>query len=150
MKVSQDLIDFIKGEEGFRDTAYKPISGDRWTVGYGFTYIAAIPVFEGETITEERAEEILSNLVQNTADQICKSKLPINISQNQFDAVVSLVYNIGIGNWNGSDTQKMFITGNNISDRFILWNKAEGKVVQGLTNRRLKEKAIYDSGDYTV
>jgi len=150
MKASDKIIQFIADQEGFRGTAYQPIEGDKWTVGYGFTYLQGHPVQEGDTITQQEALNLLGTYVQNVATLISKTQIPLDTTQNQFDAVVSLTYNIGIGNWMKSNTAALFYAGQNISEKFKSWDLSGGRPVQGLLNRRLKEQAIYDNGDYSV
>ncbi len=146
MKASQEIKNFIANEEGFRDTAYQPIPGDKWTVGFGFTILNGKYVQEGDTITEDIARNKLSNLVDNLAYTLSVQDIPDTITQNQFDAVVSLVYNIGMGNWHGSNTAKDFYAGLDISAKFPMWDKSQGEEIPGLLNRRLKEQAIYSGG----
>ncbi len=149
MLASDKIKQFIGEIEGFRDTAYQPIPNDKWTIGYGFTeQLDGTPVKEGDTISKEDADFHLSRLVNRLGVKLDKSGLDKIVTQNQFDAVVSLVYNIGLGNWTNSTTSRLFYAGANITDRFTLWDKAQGHVVQGLLNRREKEKRIYDEGIY--
>ena len=149
MKASDDLIQFIARKEGFRANAYQPVPGDKWTIGYGFTTVTGLPVAQGQTITEATADEILAAKVQGFANQISSQKIPQSVTQNQFDAVVSLVYNIGYGAFNSSTTGKLFYGGANISSKFPQWIFFNGKKLQGLLNRRTAEKAIYDTADYS-
>lgn len=68
----------------------------------------------------------------------------ITLTQNQFDAIVSLIYNIGVGNFRKSNLLKNLKAGNKvIADNFLSWNKAGGKVIQGLINRRQKEWQLF-------
>jgi len=148
MKHSQKIRDFIASVEGFRGTAYKPLANDKWTVGYGFTTLYGVPVKEGDTITQDKALLFLDSLLTNLDSSLNIRKIPDKVTQNQYDAVVSLVYNIGYGNFINSNTGKLFYGGSSISDKFPQWSMSGGIKIQGLLNRRNKEKKIYDTGNY--
>lgn len=149
MQVSDELVDFIKSQEGFSPVAYKPLPTDRFTLGYGSTFIDGEPVQEGDTITEEMATRVLTNSLNAAAAQLSIG-LPLVVTQQQFDAVISLAYNIGISAFKNSLTGQYFYQGKDISDRFSLYNKSGGTVIQGLVNRRQKETQIYTNGVYTT
>lgn len=148
MRISERLIDFVAKCEGFRAEAYQPIPGDRWTYGYGTTWCDGEPVKEGMKITPEDARTILNFTLSAIAVQISGKQLPLDTKQQEFDAVVSLVYNIGYGNWCSSDTAKLFHSGQNISNKFKQWCKSGGKKIPGLVARRLLEQKMYSNGDY--
>lgn len=145
---SQELVRFIAAKEGFKPLAYRPLPGDKLTIGYGSTLIDGKPIIPTQTITEDEAFRILTDEVNSVGRSICRRSLPANITQVQFDAVVSLVYNIGIKAFSTSATGDLFYRGHDISDRFELYNKFKGKPTVGLTNRRLQEKEIYINGKY--
>ena len=147
MKASENIITFIAEQEGFRSKAYRPLPTDRWTVGYGFTFLNGAAVKEGDTLSEGQARIVLNGLVQRVAASISPN-MPLGVSQNQFDAVVSLVYNIGITAFKNNNIGKMFYNGLDISEKFPLYNSSGGRVIQGLINRRAKEKEIYENGIY--
>lgn len=147
MQASQRIKDFIGRQEGCRLTSYKPLSTDRWTIGYGFTYYDEnTSVGPGETISQDSADAMLSEKVDSVAERL--GEVPETVTQQQFDAVVSLVYNIGVTEFKESGTGQSFYTGLNISERFLAWNESGGRILMGLVVRRTKEKAIYDTGDY--
>lgn len=146
MTPSQQLVDFIKKQEGFSSEAYKPLPTDRWTMGYGFTYINDIPVREGDSIDVETADILLEDNLKLLAQRI--GIIPDAVTQQQFDAVISLAYNIGLNSFKHSDTGTRFYDGEDISDKFPLWNMSGGHVVTGLINRRARERAIYTDGYY--
>ena len=148
MKPSEKLVSFIAREEGFRGNAYRPLPTDRWTVGFGFTYINGTPVKEGDTIEVSKARNELRQLLTNIGNALSK-KLPDSVTQQEFDAVVSLAYNIGITAFISSTTGTLFYLGDDISNRFALYNRSGGKVIQGLVNRRNAEREIYVNGDYS-
>lgn len=145
---SQKLVEFVARREGCRLTAYKPLPTDRWTIGYGSTFIDNKPVVAFQTITQEHALSLLNDELCKVAASICSLGFLGNITQNQFDAVVSLVYNIGFTAFKESTTGSLFYAGHDISDRFELYNKSGGKVLPGLETRREQEKDIYVRGVY--
>lgn len=148
MRPSQKLVDFIAAKEGFRSVAYRPLPTDRWTVGYGSTFIGGKPVVASQTISKNEAYRALAGELFDLADRIVEKGLPVGILQQQFDAVLSLVYNIGLSTFNNSNTGRAFYAGQDISDRFQLYNRSGGQVVQGLVNRRNEEREMYVSGHY--
>lgn len=143
---SQELIEFLKREEGFRSIAYQPLPGDRWTVGYGFTFVKGAPVTKGQKITKQEADAEIERLVTKLSQQM---KGLDSLSQQQFDALVSLAFNVGLDALMKSKTWALARQGKDISNRFILWNKFKGSENKGLTFRRLREKKIYLEGVYT-
>jgi lysozyme len=145
MKLEEKGFKLIKTFEGCKLESYKCSAGV-WTIGFGSTfYEDGSPVKEGEEITQERAEELFQRTLVsyvNCVNKFVKSK----ISQNQFDAMVSLTYNIGCGNFKKSSVLSK-VNKNakdpSIADSFLLWNKAKGKVIKGLQRRREAEAELY-------
>lgn len=141
MTPSQKAIDIIKKWEGMKLTAYKCSAG-KWTIGYGSTmYINGDKVKEGDKITKEKAEELLMWFLKKKSLLIKAS-----VNQNQFDALCSLMYNIGIGALLDSILyKKVRINPNDkdIRNEFMRWKFASGKVIQGLINRRKDEADLY-------
>lgn len=145
MKTSQDGINLIKYFEGFRTKAYQDSVGV-WTIGYGTTK----GIKEGMIITESKAEEWLARDIayfENKVSELVK----IPLRQNEFDALISFTYNLGEGNLKKSTLLKKL---NNVSytnpllmaevaDEFLKWNKAGGKVLAGLTKRRMAEREMF-------
>ena len=148
MLASDKIKEFIASVEGFRSKAYKPLPTDRWTIGYGSTYIGGEPVEECDIITEFGAKYELDIVVNKLATQITKGRIPASVTQHEFDAVVSLVYNIGMQAFKTSATGKLFYAGLSISEKFQMWNRSNGQVIAGLTNRRAREREIYDTAVY--
>ena len=142
MEITQKGIDLIKEFEGCRLQAYKCVAG-KWTIGYGHTS----NVKSGDKITQEQAEEYLkSDLVQFENLVNDKSYVPQTLNQNQFDALVSFAFNLGGGNLkelcNANYPPKKKTT-DHIAEEITLYVKAGGKKVQGLVNRREKEKKLF-------
>lgn len=144
MKTSRDGIALIKNWEGCRLTAYPDpgTGGDPWTIGYGHTSAAGEPkVVRGLKITQQEADDILVRDLAKYEAAVDRA-LTRSPTQPQFDACVSLCYNIGQGAFAGSTVVRKFNAGDigGAADAFLLWNKAGGKVMQGLVNRREAER----------
>lgn len=140
MKASKDAINLIKEFEGLNLKAYKCPSGV-WTIGYGHTK----GVKEGMEITKETAEKLLIIDINEFERQL--NSLGLNLRQNQFDALISLIFNIGIGNFKKSvlyNRIKMNADDLKIKD---IWEnsfvKSGGKILMGLVRRRKKEAELY-------
>ena len=143
--VNQATIDLIKRNEGCVLDAYPDpaTGGDPWTIGYGHT---GPDVAEGLSITQERAEELLRQDLgrfQDGVDDLIAENAAI--SDSQYGAMVSLAFNIGLGNFRASSVLRDHNAGNNqaAADAFRMWNKAAGKVMNGLTRRREEERTLY-------
>ncbi|ATG86256.1 lysozyme [Pseudomonas phage IME180] len=134
-------IDAIKEHEGLRLVAYLD-SVDVWTIGYGDT---GPDVVKGLTITKEEAEKRLRRRLVEFEGYV-NTYVKVPLKQHQFDALVSLVYNIGPTNFKTSTLLKKLNAGDYIgaADQFLVWNKGrvDGKlvVIKGLANRRAKER----------
>lgn len=140
---SQNAIDMIKQFEGLRLSTYKCTSG-RNSIGYGTTYIDNQPIASNLRITEDKASELLVKDVEKISKQI-SNLLRVNITQNQFDALVSFAYNIGINQFARSALLRL-ININDIegaSKQFIRWNKSSGVEQSGLTRRRIAEADLF-------
>lgn len=145
MRVSQQGIDLIKEHEGLELKAYLD-SVNVPTIGYGLTrYPNGIKVKLGDEITLQEAEDMLLTTVDRFSMRV--NDLIIQpLKPHQFDALVSLAYNIGLGAFEKSTIRKKVNQNPNdpsIRNEFLRWNKAGGKVLKGLTNRRTKEAAYY-------
>ena len=137
-------LELIKRFEGYRLKAYQDSIGI-WTIGYGTTRINKEPVIKGLEITPEEAEEYLQGDLELIKEKV-ESFITVNISENQLDSILSLVYNIGINAFRKSTLLKLL---NNkhftaAAAEFLRWNKAGGKVIPGLVNRRNAEKAHFE------
>ncbi|AMO43495.1 putative endolysin [Pseudomonas phage K4] len=134
-------IDAIKEHEGLRLVAYLDSVGV-WTIGYGDT---GPDVVKGLTITKEEAEKRLRRRLVEFEGYV-NTYVKVPLKQHQFDALVSLVYNIGPTNFKTSTLLKKLNAGDYIgaADQFLVWNKGrvDGKlvVIKGLANRRAKER----------
>ncbi|MFP0401323.1 lysozyme [Acinetobacter nosocomialis] len=137
-------LNLIKGFEGKRLNAYDDGVGV-WTIGFGtIKYPNGVRVKKGDTCTEQQAETYLKNDL--TKFEVAINKLvKVPLTQNQFDALVSLTYNIGSGAFNNSTLLKKLNKGDyqGAADQFLVWNKAGGKVMKGLVRRREAERALF-------
>lgn len=144
MKLSQRAIDLIKQFEGYSSKAYPdPATGGApWTIGYGTTK----GVKPGMIITAEQAEKMLRDDVAKFESGV-SSLVTTPTTQGQFDAMVSLAYNIGLGNFGKSTLLKKHNARcyTCAADQFRVWNRANGKVMNGLTKRRAAERQVYMS-----
>ena len=143
MKTSQAGLDFIKQRESFRSEAYQD-SGGIWTIGYGTTFIDGKPVQPGMKITEQEALALKAKDIEKFENVVNKS-VKVALSQNEFDALVSLAYNIGGGAFARSTLVRKLNAGDRAgaTEEFKKWNKVEGKEVRGLTNRRNMESEMF-------
>lgn len=144
MKLSQRGIDLIKQFEGYSSKAYPdPATGGApWTIGYGTTN----GVKPGMIITAEQAERMLRDDIAKFESGV-SSLITAPTTQGQFDAMVSLAYNIGLGNFGKSTLLKKHNARcyTCAADQFRVWNRANGKVMNGLTKRRAAERQVYMS-----
>lgn len=139
MKTSAAGITLIEEFEGFRDQAYRDPVGI-WTIGYGFTR----GVEPGDRITRTQADERLRAELAAYEAGVMRATGG-NVTQAQFDALVSFAWNVGIAGMAGSSVIKAHVRGDHqaAARAFGLWNKAGGKVWPGLTRRRAAEAALY-------
>jgi lysozyme len=142
-KTSEVGKNLIKEFEGFRATAYICPAGVV-TVGYGTTRIKGNAVQLGTTITTDEADVLLEEDLKKFEDAV-NQNVRVEITQNQFDALVAFVYNVGAGNFKKSTLLKK-INAEDFTvaaDEFLKWNKAGGKVLKGLTRRRTAERELF-------
>ena len=144
MHISPSGIDLICNFEGKRLTAYDDGVGV-WTIGFGTTvYPNGIKVKKGDTCTEAQAKAYMAHDLKKFEATVNKA-VTVQLNQNQFDALVSLAYNIGTNAFSKSTLVKK-LNANDIrgaADQFDVWVNAGGKRMQGLVNRRAKEKALF-------
>lgn len=146
-KTNKAGVDLIKSFEGLELKAYKDIVGVL-TIGYGST---GPHVKEGQTITEQEAEALLLKDMERFESGV-ESLATAALTDNQFAALVSLSFNVGLGNLKSSTLLKLLNAGDyaGAANQFPRWNKAGGKEVAGLTRRRLAEQALFNSADATA
>ena len=142
-QISAEGINLICSFEGLELKAYLD-SANIWTIGYGTIIRNGVKVKKGDICTIEQAKAYMASDLKSFEAAVNKVKVPLN--QNQYDALVSLTYNIGVNAFANSTLLKKL----NASDykgaaaQFDVWNKVKGKVVQGLVNRRAKERKLFE------
>ena len=145
MKISQRGLELIKDFEGFSSSAYL-CAAKIPTIGWGNTFYAdGTKVKLGDQISKTDALKLLEVVVnRDFADKIFPY-IKVKVTQNQFDAMVSLAYNIGVGSFLKSTLLKKVNAGDFVgaSEEFLRWNKAGGKELLGLTKRREREKQLF-------
>ena len=145
MQVSAAGITLICSFEGLRLNAYDD-GGGVWTIGYGTTiYPNGIKVKRGDTCTREQAKAYMTYDLKKFESAV-NTAVVVPINQNQFDALVSLTYNIGIKAFKNSTLLKKLNVGDirGAAAQFDVWNKGGGKVMQGLVNRRAVERKLFE------
>jgi lysozyme len=142
MKTNTAGLDLIKRNEGCELTAYVCPAGVL-TIGYGDT---GPHVVRGMTITREQAEELLANRLEREFEAgVLRLIGDAPTTENQFSALVSLAYNIGLGGLRRSTVLKMHRNGeyDAAAEAFSMWNQGGGRVLAGLVRRRKEEADLY-------
>ncbi|QZS46299.1 lysozyme [Enterobacter cloacae complex sp.] len=144
MQISDKGLALIKQFEGCKLTAYRDSVGV-WTIGYGWTQpVDGKPIRAGMTIKQETAERLLkTGLVSYESD--VSRLVKVDLTQGQFDALVSFTYNLGARSLSTSTLLRKLNAGDyaGAADEFLRWNKAGGKVLNGLTRRREAERDLF-------
>ena len=140
MNLGYNGTKILKFFEGCKLTAYQDSVGV-WTIGYGHTK----GVYEGMTITQEEAEQMLLTELEEYEGYVEKY-VTVPLTQNQFDALVVWVYNLGPTNFRKSTLLKELNSGNYTAagKEITRWNKAGGKVLAGLVRRREAEAKLFN------
>lgn len=136
-----EAVKLIRGFEGCKLTAYRCPAGV-WTIGWGET----LGVKEGDQWTQEQADGVLRQRVGQFMLATLKRCPQLHVEPyGRLSACTSLAYNIGVGAFGASSvcrkTNRREIAG--AADSFLLWNKAGGRVLRGLTRRRVAERVTY-------
>jgi lysozyme len=142
---SADLLAFLRAWEGLRLKAYDD-GGGVWTIGYGHTK----DVRKGDTCTREQAEKWLAEEVSEFATGV-DAVIHVATEQHEFDACVSLAYNIGLAAFRDSTllrklNENLF---ESAKEQFGRWVFDNGKRIAGLVSRRAAEREMFDVGDYS-
>lgn len=140
MQPSQSAVDLIKASEGLRLTAYRDSAGIL-TIGYGSTG----GIKPGQKITPEQAEAMLVDDLDEAADAVRKL-VTVPLTQGQFDALCSFVFNLGAGRLRDSTLLRLLNQGKygEAAAQFRFWVMAGGKPLPGLVKRRAAERALFD------
>jgi lysozyme len=146
MKISKNGIDLITKFEGFKSRPYLCPSGIP-TIGYGNTYYPdGMKVkISDPPVNENQANELLKSILSKFESGVNQCLIK-SINQNQFDALVSFAFNIGMGNFKKSTLLKKVNINPvdpTIKNEFLRWNKSGGKVLNGLIRRRESEYSLY-------
>lgn len=145
--LNQESLDAIKRWEGFRAEAY-PDPGSRdgkpVTIGYGTTLINGRPIALGTRITMEEAEIHLRKDLEAAAAAVERA-VKVPLTDNQFGALVSFTYNVGIGAFQRSTLLRRLNAGeyDAVPSELARWKYNDGKVMQGLINRRAAEAGLW-------
>lgn len=142
--ISEKGYAIIREFEGFKAEAYLD-TGGVWTIGFGtIKYPNGQRVKKGDTCTREQADQWLKNDCK-WVDACLDKNVKVNLNQNQFDALASFVYNIGETAFVKS-TMLTLINQNSLTSaasQFDRWVFDNGKRIQGLVNRRAREKSLF-------
>ena len=143
MKPTENLIQMIKKNEGFSPRITDDVGHPM--IGFGCNLsVAEAKKYEGQTISEVEAVSLLLSRLTPVVDLVNKI-VKVPLTQNQFDALCDLVYNIGSGAFSKSTLLKK-LNGKDYAgaaSEFVKWNMAGGKVLSGLTKRREEEKKLF-------
>lgn len=146
MEVNKAGKDLIKRFEGCKLKAYKCPAGLD-TISYGLTfYPDGTRVKEGDVITQQQAEDYFNAIVDDFAKKV-DALIKSNVSENNFSALVSFAYNVGMGNFQRSTLLRK-VNANpkdtTIRAEFMKWTRANDKVLNGLVRRREAEAKLYE------
>jgi GH24 family phage-related lysozyme (muramidase) len=140
----------IKAWEGCRLEAYPDpgSGGDPWTIGWGTTRVNGAPVRQGDKISQALADELLRAEIKHVATELYKLVPAVKqYGANQQAALISWAYNVGLGAVGESTLRKRLLAGESaqvvVPQELPKWNKAGGREMQGLTNRRAAEEQLF-------
>ena len=147
MKVSKKCLDMLAHHEGVRVKPYKCPAG-LWTIGIGHLIGdgKSLPPEWNRTFTLKEIYDLLATDVQKFERGVLRLLPNVNLSQNEFDALVSFSFNLGLGTFQRSTIRQALLRGDKIGAMQSLrkYNKAGGKVLKGLDNRRKDEEALFN------
>ena len=147
MRTSDKGIEQIKSFEGFRSMPYQDVVG-KLTVGYGHLMVHGDGTVQGSPITMGQATELLRKDL-HTAEEAVNS-CGVELTQNEFDSLVSFTYNLGVGAFQRSTLLKLLKAGNKeaAAKEFPKWSMAGGKEVPGILKRRFAEQECFLNSKY--
>lgn len=139
LKLSPSGLQFIKTQEGFRNYAY-PDAG-KYAIGYG-TQVKPQDYPNG--VTREQGERMLQTKI-NQIENLLRKTIKVNLNQNQWDALVSFIYNVGTNNFKNSTLLKKLNSGDKVgaANQFLVWTHAQGRHLPRLAERRKKEMDVF-------
>lgn len=149
MKLNKEGLELIKSFEGCKLVAYDDLQPNKTitslsqvkgtlTIGYGHT----VGVTVGQVITKEQAENMLKSDLKKY-EKYVTDNVKLELTENQFSALVSFTYNCGVGNLR---TLVKGRTALQIAEAMLLYNKAKGQVLNGLVRRRKAERELFLKG----
>jgi len=145
MLISDNGLKLIKGFEGFMSAPYLDVALVP-TIGYGTTHYHHRAVrMDDVSISEHTASYLLRTQVDETYGKAVNHYVQVPLNQNQFDALVSFTYNLGVGAFKSS-TLLRDINHGKIAEayhEFHKWTHANGKIISGLVSRRKKESELF-------
>ena len=146
MEVNTAGRDLIKQFEGCKLKAYKCPAG-LWTISWGLTfYPDGTKIKEGDVITQQQAEDYFNQVVDAFAKQV-DVLVKSNVTANNFSAIVSFAFNVGMGNFRRSTLLRK-VNANpkdpSIKAEFMKWTRANNVVLKGLVRRREAEAKLYE------
>lgn len=155
MRTNQKGIELIHRFESCKLEAYEcpaslnlPPNKKFWTIGWGnTTYADGSKVKKGDKITQAQADRLFEIVLSKFEREVSRL-VKVNLTDNQFSALVSFAYNVGTANLASSTLLKKVNANPNdptIAYEFSRWNKASGTVLNGLVNRRKAESDLYFS-----
>ena len=149
MRTNKRGLDLIKEFEGLRLKPYLCSAG-KGTIGFGSTFYEdgkAVQLTD-KPISRARAEQLLINTIAGFEKQLYPILSGLMLNDNQFSALVSFCFNVGVANFKKSTLLKIIKENPNdkdITEQFLRWNKANKKELPGLTRRRQAEAKLYFS-----
>jgi lysozyme len=143
MQISENGLNLIKKSEGTKLIVYPDPVG-KLTCGTGHLILPSDNLQLGDTITSERADELLRNDLKSAEDTV-NNLVKVQLTQNMYDSLVDFVYNVGSGNFHTSTLLRKVNAGlfQDAALEFGKWDKADHKVLPGLTARREAEKELF-------
>lgn len=152
--VNRETIDHVKRWEGLKLTSY-PDPGSRdgtpYTIGYGHTSDGFLKVKRGLSISPKQAEDALEFDLNETAAKV-DELVKVELSDNQFGALVSFAFNVGLGAFGKSTLLKKLNKGDYsaVPGEMAKWVNNDGKKMQGLVNRRAAEAGLWAKGEHVA
>lgn len=152
--VTPEVVAHVKRFEGCKLIAYPDpgsVNGEPWTIGYGHTSDAFLKVRKGMTITQGQADAALEHDLNEVAEAV-ERLVKVRLTDNQFGALVSFAFNVGNKAFASSTLLKKLNAGNYdaVPAELARWNKNDGKVMKGLTNRRAAEAGLWAKGAFVA
>ena len=152
--INRETLEHVKRWEGLKLTAYPDPgsrNGEPWTIGYGHTSDGHLKVHRGLTIRPAQAEAALQYDLNETA-AAGSDLVKVELTDNQFGALVSFAFNVGIGAFAKSTLLKRLNKGDYaaVPQQMARWINNDGKPMDGLVNRRAAEAGLWAKGEFVT